>query len=154
MSGSETVWIDLEQCTGCGECVEICSPGAISITDGKAYVDEDTCSGCEVCLDACPEGAIHLLVHGEITVIEEGPPLALRQPGPLVESAGAAAAIAGVSLLGKIVGWLARAAGCWLVERSALPQQSLGTTAGPSSRLEGGGAVGGERRARHRRRGA
>lgn len=154
MSGSQMVWIDLERCTGCGACVDACGPGAMSITDGRAYVDEDSCNACEVCVEACPEGAIHPLVQGEITVIEGRPPLAVREPAPLVETAGAAVAIVGGSLLGRAVGWLARTAGRWLAERSAASQQPSRKTAKPSSRLGGGRAAGGERRGRHRRRGA
>jgi ferredoxin len=50
--------VDLEKCTGCGECLEACPVEAISIVSGKAAIDLDTCLSCEACAEACPQGAI------------------------------------------------------------------------------------------------
>lgn len=50
--------VDLEKCTGCGQCLEICSVGAISLVKGNAVIDPDTCISCGKCVNACPQGAI------------------------------------------------------------------------------------------------
>ena len=54
----QTVWIDIQRCTGCGACVEVCPVEAITIRSGTAHIDADTCVGCRVCRDECPRGAI------------------------------------------------------------------------------------------------
>jgi NAD-dependent dihydropyrimidine dehydrogenase PreA subunit len=50
--------VDLEKCTGCGECLDACSVEAISLIEGKAAIDVDTCLSCGACAQACPVGAI------------------------------------------------------------------------------------------------
>jgi len=52
-----TARIDLEKCTGCGECELICPVGAIEIKHGHAVVN-DECIGCRACECCCPEQAI------------------------------------------------------------------------------------------------
>jgi len=51
------VTVDVEECTGCGDCVEVCPLEAISLNDGKAVID-DVCTECGLCLDECPNDAI------------------------------------------------------------------------------------------------
>lgn len=154
MSSGQIVWIDLEQCTGCAACAELCHLAAVSMTNGRAHVDEKTCDGCQACIDACPERAIHPLVHGEIVKVEELTPLTVRPRGTLVETAGAAATIAGVSLLPRVAAWLARRVGAWLTEGPSWARRPL-KASGLYSVLAGDErAVHRGRRARHRRRGA
>lgn len=56
--------VDSELCTGCGECVNACPKGVLSLDgDGKLPVLKDplNCSLCKSCVDVCPvEGAIKL----------------------------------------------------------------------------------------------
>jgi Pyruvate/2-oxoacid:ferredoxin oxidoreductase delta subunit len=153
MSDHQTVWIDVERCTGCAVCAEICPLEAISMTGGKAHVDEKTCSGCQACVDPCPEDAIQPLIQGEIIRLEERPAPAALRSRPLAETAGVAVAVAAVSLLAKVARFLARVVGHWLAELSIAAQQPLRTTAQLSSSAGADRPIGSRRRARHRRRG-
>lgn len=56
--------VNIERCTGCGQCVESCPFTSIEIKDGKAFINE-YCQLCRACLSVCPEGAI-------IEIMEEG----------------------------------------------------------------------------------
>jgi ferredoxin len=50
--------VDIEQCSACETCIEVCPSEAISMVDGHAFIDQDECLECGVCIDECPEGAI------------------------------------------------------------------------------------------------
>jgi len=52
--------VDVQKCTGCGDCVEACPLEAISLKDDKAVIDEDNCTECGLCVDECPNDAIGL----------------------------------------------------------------------------------------------
>lgn len=54
------VKVDVDLCTGCGECADSCPAEAISIQDGKAQVDAEACVECELCVSVCPTGAISM----------------------------------------------------------------------------------------------
>jgi MinD superfamily P-loop ATPase len=59
MSGQEAV-IDVEQCTACGTCAEVCRFDAI-LPDGDGYrVDGVACEGCAACFYSCPAGAVRM----------------------------------------------------------------------------------------------
>lgn len=45
-------------CLGYGDCIKVCSQGAISIVDGIAVIDKSKCMGCGLCAKACPNGLI------------------------------------------------------------------------------------------------
>ena len=49
--------INLEKCTGCARCVEVCPLGAITLKDKKAYKC-DLCGGRPICAETCIPGAI------------------------------------------------------------------------------------------------
>jgi coenzyme F420-reducing hydrogenase beta subunit len=49
--------IDIEKCTGCGRCVELCKFNALSISGGKAVIDKDLCANCGWCVRGCPHEA-------------------------------------------------------------------------------------------------
>jgi len=57
--------IDVEKCTWCGKCEEICTYGAIRQVEknGKlvAEIINAACKGCGACMPPCPEDAIDLL---------------------------------------------------------------------------------------------
>ena len=55
------VQIDIEKCTGCGNCIEICPVDAITLENEKAKVNKDECVECGQCEDECSNGAIILL---------------------------------------------------------------------------------------------
>jgi ferredoxin len=67
--------VDESACIGCGECVESCPFGALSVQD-VAAVDGVRCAGCGVCTLNCPTGALCLVRRPENEVM----------PTPLTES--------------------------------------------------------------------
>ncbi|MEJ2735300.1 MAG: 4Fe-4S binding protein [Anaerolineae bacterium] len=50
--------VDIEQCSACETCIEVCPSEAISMVDGHAFIDQEECLECGICIDECPEGAI------------------------------------------------------------------------------------------------
>ncbi len=49
-----------EGCDGCGNCLELCFTGAISLIDHKASIDDKLCRGCGRCVISCDQEAIEL----------------------------------------------------------------------------------------------
>ena len=51
--------IDLEKCNGCGDCIELCPAGTVSLVNGKAtIVKPEDCDYCTDCEAICPSEAI------------------------------------------------------------------------------------------------
>jgi NAD-dependent dihydropyrimidine dehydrogenase PreA subunit len=50
--------VDIEQCSACETCIDLCPNEAISMVDGHAFIDQEECLECGICIDECPEGAI------------------------------------------------------------------------------------------------
>jgi heterodisulfide reductase subunit A len=55
-----TAWVDEEVCTGCGQCVSICTYKAIELDQRRkvAIVNEALCEGCGACAVTCPSKAM------------------------------------------------------------------------------------------------
>ncbi|MBN1922283.1 MAG: 4Fe-4S binding protein [Anaerolineae bacterium] len=147
------VSIDIERCTGCGECLRVCSAGAITLDGGKARVDFSRCLGCEACALVCPNGAVIPVVEGELIptsmltpLPQRSAPLAHTTTAPLHKAALAVAVTTGTGLALRAVQSLARVAGRWLLS----PHDTSGLSS--ASRVTGGSAAGGRRR-RYRQRG-
>jgi electron transfer flavoprotein alpha subunit/NAD-dependent dihydropyrimidine dehydrogenase PreA subunit len=66
--------INTETCTGCGDCVEVCPFGSLSLVDEVAVVDE-SCTACGACLEVCPVEALSL---PEVKAAEEVDPSAYQ----------------------------------------------------------------------------
>ena len=52
--------VDNENCTGCGECVDLCQLEALQLSDELVRVNEKYCIGCGVCVSTCPTGCMSL----------------------------------------------------------------------------------------------
>lgn len=52
--------VNLDECIGCGTCVERCNMDAKILKDDKCKVDLGRCIGCGLCVPTCPQEAIKL----------------------------------------------------------------------------------------------
>ena len=61
--GDFTVKIDMDKCTGCGTCYDVCAFDVYGEpVDGKVVMlVEDNCTGCESCASQCPEECIEII---------------------------------------------------------------------------------------------
>lgn len=50
--------VDVEKCSGCGRCAEVCQYHAIVVLSGRTLVFPELCHGCGSCTLECPEKAI------------------------------------------------------------------------------------------------
>ncbi len=58
-SGGERATVNLERCTGCWNCIDVCRFSAISEREeGKISIDPISCEGCGICSYVCPAKAI------------------------------------------------------------------------------------------------
>ncbi len=54
-----TLQLDVEKCTGCRRCTEVCPHGVFVIDNGKARIDDlDACMECGACAMNCSAEAI------------------------------------------------------------------------------------------------
>jgi MinD superfamily P-loop ATPase len=63
--------IDLERCTFCGRCAEVCQYNAIAVVGEKVLVFPEMCHGCGSCTLNCPTEAIHEVFH-DMGMVEQG----------------------------------------------------------------------------------
>lgn len=63
--------VDMDRCTGCGKCGDICQYSAIVCINEKVLTFPELCHGCGGCSLVCPEEAISE-VPREVGIIEEG----------------------------------------------------------------------------------
>ena len=55
------VTLNREKCTGCEECLELCSSGVFEMQNGRAVpVNAKECIGCESCVAVCEQHAISI----------------------------------------------------------------------------------------------
>ena len=52
--------VEAEACISCGDCVERCPFGALSVPEDVCVVDYARCVGCGLCATVCPTDALHL----------------------------------------------------------------------------------------------
>ena len=65
--GEAVARVNIDQCAGCGVCIDVCPNDAIELRDGVAVVDEEACMGCGLCEGECPNEAIRLVHRGAST---------------------------------------------------------------------------------------
>lgn len=53
--------VNVDECVGCGTCVEKCNLSIINLVDDIAVIEQDKCIGCGACAYACPTGAMNLI---------------------------------------------------------------------------------------------
>jgi NAD-dependent dihydropyrimidine dehydrogenase PreA subunit len=53
-------FVESENCTGCGVCIDRCQMDAVSLNDDTAVIDYNRCIGCGLCVTTCPVEAIAL----------------------------------------------------------------------------------------------
>lgn len=56
---STQLYVDGEQCIGCGKCEDVCPYNAIEVIDNVAVIDPQKCTFCLRCVEECPQGAIY-----------------------------------------------------------------------------------------------
>lgn len=57
-------------CIGLGDCVSVCTEGAVKITDGTAEICPDMCISCAKCVKACPNGIISIKPYDIKTAVK------------------------------------------------------------------------------------
>ena len=51
-------WINIEDCNGCGICVQECPVNTIAMKEEEAEIDMEGCIRCGICHDACPQDTV------------------------------------------------------------------------------------------------
>lgn len=64
------VSVIVEDCTGCGSCVDRCQMEALTLIDEQISLMESHCIGCGNCVSACPVEALKMVRHTETRPVE------------------------------------------------------------------------------------
>ncbi len=57
----QSLFLDADKCTGCGECLEVCPHAVFEIVKAKARIrDQGLCMECGACMGNCAAGAIRV----------------------------------------------------------------------------------------------
>ncbi len=59
--GTQIEKTDMDLCTQCGICTEVCYFHARKMKDGKLVVQRDECYGCGLCSQVCPEDCLKIV---------------------------------------------------------------------------------------------
>jgi len=59
-SGGKTAVVNMDKCSQCAKCIEVCRFNAIRKNGKGVIIDPISCEGCAVCFYVCPEGAIRM----------------------------------------------------------------------------------------------
>ena len=74
------LYMNLDACTGCGVCVEMCPAGAMCLVASKAVINTELCTVCQACIGVCPTGAIMVVTspaQAALTAVPRPPAAAL-----------------------------------------------------------------------------
>jgi UDP-glucose 4-epimerase len=52
---------EMDQCTHCGICTEVCYFEARKMDNGKLIIQRDNCYGCGLCTQVCPEDCLQMV---------------------------------------------------------------------------------------------
>jgi len=56
-----TLTFDIDKCTGCGRCMEVCPHRVFDLINGKAMIiDKDSCMECGACANNCAFNALEV----------------------------------------------------------------------------------------------
>jgi NAD-dependent dihydropyrimidine dehydrogenase PreA subunit len=146
--------IDIERCTGCGDCLEVCPVEAISMKNGRAWIDQETCLECEACVQICPVDAICPSVQAipaetvpeNKIVVRQPTRIKLPAPHPRVHWTRAALTFAGREILPRVVDVVIGA----LERRLSQPEVSTSPNLAQKSTPRESGLKGRQRRRRKR----
>ncbi len=58
--------IDKDSCSGCGDCIDRCQMGALSLVDDIISVNEKLCFGCGNCVTTCPTESLSMVRRASI----------------------------------------------------------------------------------------
>jgi len=61
------VQADVDECVGCGDCIDRCQMEALSLVDDVIAIDEARCIGCGNCSTVCPTDCLTMVRHAEVT---------------------------------------------------------------------------------------
>jgi len=149
------LYMNLDACTGCGVCVEMCPAGAMCLVASKAVINTELCTVCQACIGVCPTGAIMVVTspaQAALTAVPRPPAAALPSqkqeaaPGGIALWTGIALALVEHRIVPRLADAFIVALEQWLSRPKPAP-----TTTSWQNALQG--KVGRGPTYRHRRRG-